>query len=114
MMLSSIGMDQMAMILSSIPLDRTAMMLSSDKSHGDYVIVETVVIVVVVVVVFEIDVLDVVNSCSWYRYQRHRFSSDSFILKKVLWTRCHFFWCVWVGTLTKNSAQTTHLHRAAT
>ena len=92
MMLSSIGMDQMAMILSSIPLDRTAMMLSSDKSHGDYVIVETVVIVVVVV--FEIDVLDVVNSCSWYRYQRHRFSSDSFILKKVLWTRlsrCHFF-----------------------
>jgi hypothetical protein len=90
MMLSTIGMDQMAMILSSIPLDRTAMMLSSDQSHGDYIIVETVV----VAVVFEIDVLDIVDSCSWYRYQHHRFSSDSFILKKVLWTRCHFFWCV--------------------
>ncbi len=92
MMLSSIPLDRTAMMLSSIRMDCTAMMLSSDQSHGDYVFVETVVVVVVV------DALDAVDSCCLYRSRRHRFSSDSFISKKVLWTRlsrCHFFWCVY-------------------
>ncbi len=90
----------MAMILSLIPLDRTAMMLSSDQSHGDYVIVESVTVVVVV------DVLDDVDSCCWYRYRRHRFSSDSFILKRSFGLDYHvviFFGVstIRVGTLTK-------------